>query len=199
LVKENAWKGTLSLRLALLAILTALTTVLTMVISIPIPATQGYINLGDVGVFLSGLILGPFGGIAGGVGSALADYALGYINYVPITFIVKGLQGTISGIIFGVWKPFKRFEMRMLLALLVGSVVMVLGYFIAETVIYGVAAAVLEVPGNIFQVTFGSIVSAIAFLSITRVLGIKANHGISSSYTRWLSPTAMIVGLKAPI
>jgi uncharacterized membrane protein len=100
LIKGNDWTTSLSIRLASLAILTALTTVLTMVVSIPIPATQGYINLGDAGVLFAGLLLGPLGGIAGGVGSALADYALGYIHYIPITFFVKGFEGAVTGTIF---------------------------------------------------------------------------------------------------
>ena len=65
LIEENTWRTRLSIRLALLAILTAMTTVLTMTISIPVPATQGYINLGDACVLLAGLLLGPLGGIAG--------------------------------------------------------------------------------------------------------------------------------------
>ena len=56
------------------ALMAAMACVATMVIKIPIPATGGYINLGDCIVLLSGIILGPvYGGIAAGLGSALAD------------------------------------------------------------------------------------------------------------------------------
>ncbi|MFX1474714.1 MAG: ECF transporter S component [Promethearchaeota archaeon] len=157
-------------RLALLAVLTALTTVLTMLISIPVAATQGYINLGDAGVFLAGLLLGPIGGIAGGAGSALADWALGYITWVPITFVVKGLEGTVTGIVFYALQPYWRTVPRLLLALILGSFVMVAGYLFVESLMYGVAAAAVEIPGNIFQVAFGSIMSTIVYFAIDRML-----------------------------
>jgi uncharacterized membrane protein len=159
-----------SIRIALFAILTALTAVLTVIIEIPVPATQGYINLGDVGVLLAGLLLGPFGGLAGGFGSALADVALGYYLYAPITFVVKGLEGTIAGLIVWTLKPFDRFEGRVVVAVLLGSCVMVFGYYIAEAVLFGATAALVEVPGNMFQVVFGSIVAVSAFLAIIRGL-----------------------------
>jgi uncharacterized membrane protein len=191
--EETEWRNRISVRLALLAILTALTAVFTMVVSIPIPATQGYINLGDVGVFLSGLLLGPLGGFASGIGSALADYGLGYIHYVPITFIVKGLQGAMTGTIFTRGKSYRRIEARLLVALLTGSIVMVSGYFIAETLLYGWAAAALEVPGNLFQVIFGSCVSAVAFLSINRAFRLTDQKNSTFRNARWFGPKAMIV------
>ncbi len=159
-----------SVRLALLAVLTALTAVLTMLIVIPIVATEGYINLGDVGVFLAGLLLGPVGGIAGGIGSALADWALGYMTYVPITFVVKGLEGAVTGTVFYALKPHWRTVPRLLLALILGSIVMVSGYYLAESLMYGAAAAALEIPGNIFQVAFGSIMSTIVYFAVDKML-----------------------------
>lgn len=57
-----------------LAMLIALTTVMTMVIHIPTIGTNGYLNLGDMVVFLSAMMLGRKGGfIVGGLGSSLAD------------------------------------------------------------------------------------------------------------------------------
>ncbi len=44
--------------LTLLALLIALTTVATIIIQIPIPTTQGYINVGDAMVFTSALLFG---------------------------------------------------------------------------------------------------------------------------------------------
>ncbi|MDX9762690.1 MAG: ECF transporter S component, partial [Desulfomonilia bacterium] len=59
---------------ALLALFIALVAVSTMIIRIPVPQTNGYMNLGDSMVLLAALFFGPVGGfIAGGIGSALAD------------------------------------------------------------------------------------------------------------------------------
>ena len=82
-----------SLSISTIGIFAALICVLTMVIVIPIPATQGFINIGDAGVMIAGLLLGPvIGGLAGGIGSALADIFLGYTIYAPATLIIKGLD-----------------------------------------------------------------------------------------------------------
>ena len=60
-------------RLVLAALCAALTFVATNIIHVPIPATDGYINLGDCVVLLGAFLLGPvYGAAAGGVGNAVA-------------------------------------------------------------------------------------------------------------------------------
>ena len=87
-----------TLRLVMAALLTAMTCVATMVIKIPITATGGYINLGDCIVLLSGILLGPlYGGLAAGIGSALADLFSGYVAFAPATFLIKGIMAVIVG------------------------------------------------------------------------------------------------------
>lgn len=83
--KEADFMKSFTLKKMLLAALfAALACVATMVISFPIPATQGYINMGDCMVLMSGWILGGlYGALAGGIGSALADLLLGYTVYAP--------------------------------------------------------------------------------------------------------------------
>mgnify|MGYP002565466613 CR=1 FL=1 len=72
-------------KLVLAALLAALVCVATMVVQIPSPM-QGYVNLGDCFVLLSGWLLGPwYGFAAGGIGSMLADIFLGYGHYAPGT------------------------------------------------------------------------------------------------------------------
>ena len=53
-------------RLILAALFAALTCAATMLIHIPMPATNGYINLGDCVVLLSAFFLGPVYGMAAG-------------------------------------------------------------------------------------------------------------------------------------
>ena len=61
-------------RLVLCAMFAALTCVATMVIQVPSPATNGYINLGDCFVLLGAWVLGPaYGFAAGGVGFRSGD------------------------------------------------------------------------------------------------------------------------------
>jgi uncharacterized membrane protein len=143
-----------------LAILTALTTVGTLVFRIPIPATEGYFNLGDVFVMISGFLLGPVGGfIAGGVGSAMADI-IGYPLYAPLTFVVKGCEGLLVGLFSFRTKEASRISGWDIIGILFGAAAMLLGYFLGEAYLfeYGVEAAFIEmVPANILQVAAGAI------------------------------------------
>lgn len=152
--------------LTLTALMIALTTVATMVIRIPVPATQGYINLGDSMVYVAALLFGPITGLlAGGIGSALADLLGGYSQFAPYTLVIKGLEGLIVGLL--AWRLIKQLAptagsvLAAGLAIGVGGVVMVAGYFVAEAFLLklGVQAAAAEVPGNIFQVVGGLVVA----------------------------------------
>ena len=146
------------------AVLIALTTVMTMVIHIPTIGTEGYLNLGDMVVFLAAIILGKKGGfIVGGFGSAMADLLLGYTHYVPITFIVKGLEGFIAGSLLetevGQRKP--------IVATAIGGIFMAFGYFIPEIFMYG-RAAIASIPGNIMQGLLGAVASVVLYTALKR-------------------------------
>ena len=85
------------LKLAYTALFSALTLVATYSFVINIPSTGGYFNLGEIIIYVSALVFGPFvGGIAGGVGSAISD-ALVAPQFAPGTLVIKGLEGAIVG------------------------------------------------------------------------------------------------------
>ena len=82
------------------AVLAALSCVATMVVQIPSPM-NGYVNLGDCFVLLSGWLLGPwYGAAAAGIGSMLVDLLSGYGHYVPGTLIIKGIDALVAALIF---------------------------------------------------------------------------------------------------
>ena len=86
------------------AVLAALSCVATMVVQIPSPM-NGYVNLGDCFVLLSGWLLGPWwGAAAGGIGSMLADLLLGYGHYAPGTLIIKGAMALVAALVFKAFK-----------------------------------------------------------------------------------------------
>ncbi len=150
-----------AVNLALLAIMTALTTVMTLVIQIPYPGTSGYFNLGDTMVMLGGLLLGPIGGFfVGGIGSAVADVASGYTFYAPITLIVKGFEGMAVGYLGSQAREHVRLNVRDVIAVFVGAVIMLTGYFIAQVILFDVAVAIGElVTVNLAQVVIGGAVT----------------------------------------
>ncbi|MHA2116880.1 MAG: ECF transporter S component [Candidatus Thorarchaeota archaeon] len=159
-----------TLFIAMLAVFTALTTIATVVFIIPFPSTQGYFNLGDMFVMLSGLLLGPVGGfIAGGVGSALGDVLLGFPAFVPITLLAKGFEGFLVGLLSARTLPTKRVGWWDIIGLVLGSMAMLMGYLLGEVLILGLAfgVAIIElltinsvqvIMGSIFTITIGPFV-----------------------------------------
>ncbi len=148
--------------ISLLAILTALTTVATIVLIVPFPTTAGYFNLGDVLVMVSGFLLGPIGGfIAGGGGSAIADLIVAP-QYAPITFIAKGMEGMLVGLLSAKTAKEVRLSIWDILGVLLASIAMMLGYLLGEVYLleYSFGAALAElITVNSIQVTVGSIVT----------------------------------------
>lgn len=155
----------LSIRnLVLAGLLAALVLIGTMLVEIPAP-TRGYIHLGDSIVYLCGILLGPLtGGISAAIGSTLADLFSGFAVYAPATFVIKFLDAALVGSLYSTLS--KKSDTLLgnigafTMAVLVGGIVMVGGYLLFETVLYGFAVAVLNVPFNITQAVGGGILAA---------------------------------------
>ena len=145
-------------QVALTAAMTAVTAVVTMITGsfVPFPATGGYLNLGDSMVMLSGLLFGAsLGGFAGGVGSALSDILLGYGYFAPLTLLIKGTEGYLVGLI-GNSKSIS----RKVAGVVTGAITMLAGYFLVETPLKGMGAALGELVAiNSIQVTVGAVVA----------------------------------------
>jgi len=157
-----------SLSLSMIGIFGAFTCVVTIVIAFPIPATNGFINIGDAVVMITGLLFGPIiGGIAGGIGSSLADLFLGYAIYAPATLVIKGLEGFFVGLIANPKKNYK-WNYRDYIAVIVGGFIMIIGYFLYELMIYGLPSALYEfILNSIIQFGLGSIL-ALTFIFAAR-------------------------------
>jgi len=143
-------------KLVLSALMAALVYVATSIIQIPSPV-NGYVNLGDCFVLLSGWLLGPwYGAAAAGIGSMLVDLLSGYGHYVPGTLIIKGLDALAAALIFRAATKKGLSASSVLLGQIAGGVVaeviMVLGYFAYASMILGKGlAAAASIPGNIVQ------------------------------------------------
>lgn len=156
----------------------ALICVATMLIHIPTPGTNGYVNLGD-GFILMGAFILPAGyaAAAAGIGSMLADILSGYMSYAPGTLIIKGLVGLIAALMFA--RIQKKNSVRSILAAAAAELWMVLGYFLYEAVFlsYGLGA-LASVPANIGQ----GVVGVVAAMVLTPIL--IHSHGISAMIRR---------------
>lgn len=157
-------KETKKLRTMILTgLIMSLIMVLTFATKIPVPATQGYIHLGDCMIFMGVIILGrKYGTIAAAFGSALADIVGGYAFYAPVTFLVKGAMAFLLAT-FLKWALEKGKAHSMILAgcgMVIAGTVMVAGYYVAETIMYGSFITPLTaVPMNILQFVVGIVIS----------------------------------------
>ena len=138
--------------LTITALGTALVYVFTAFINIrlPIAAAGGLIHLGNVPLFIFAILFGKkTGAIAGGVGMGLFDLLSGWTLWAPFTFVIVGLMGFVVGWITEKKKGYGWYVVAMLAA----CVIKIVGYYIAEGIIYGNwVSPVLSIPGNLVQI-----------------------------------------------
>ncbi|HDJ26955.1 MAG TPA: hypothetical protein ENF35_01395 [Aciduliprofundum sp.] len=201
------------------SVFTVLVFAATAVIAVYQPFTGGYVNLGESMIYLAALISGPLvAGLAGGVGAALADLALGYAIFAPGTLVIKMAEGIVVGhlarrggmapvaaaiyaalflsisylswgsshtisvvslilapaVAAAVLLASRREGWDRLPSLLVGGLVMVLGYFLYEFFLSNPLqgrpriGALWEVPGNMIQVLVGAAIAVPVYAFLKR-------------------------------
>jgi uncharacterized membrane protein len=144
-------------RLTTAGVLAAAIVLLTTLVSLPIPGGIGYVNLGDAGVLLAGMLLGGgWGALCAGAASALSDILLGYGVYAPATFLIKGAVALAAGLLFAKTDKKIRYVALYLAALLVP-----IGYFLYETMLYGVTSAIPNIVFNTVQCVVGAVVATV--------------------------------------
>ena len=164
-VKKVLWLKKNSVqKLTTVGVMAALVFVMTYVPKVPVPVTGGYVHLGDGAIFLATLLLGPLGIPAAAIGSGLSDLFGGYIVYLVPTVIIKGLVAFVA------WKLYRENSwIRTLLAFVVAELVMVLGYFAFESVLYGMAAAWAAVGPNMMQGLAGVVLGMVCKAALPRL------------------------------
>jgi len=162
-------------KLAFAGLCTALILIATWLIKIPL--AFGYANLGDAIIFASAALLGPVAGAAAAVGSLLADILAGYASYALITFVIKGAMGLIAGFcLHSMFKNnrsanpvFRNSLLRNAIVFSLCEVLMVVGYFFFEMVMYGAAAAASTLLPNLLQGVVGIVLGCVAVPAVGRL------------------------------
>lgn len=129
---------------------------------VPIGVNGGYIHFGDTLIYLAAALLPtPYALVAAAIGGGMADLLTAPV-WAPATIIIKML----------ITVPFtskkgKMLNVRNSVALVIGCAITVLGYFIAETVMFGQwKVAVLSMPQNLVQ----AVGSAVFFIILSFAL-----------------------------
>lgn len=155
--------------LVLTGLVAALVFAATSFFKIPTIATQGYVHLGDAVVLIGVIILGRArGSLAAAMGSAMSDIIGGYVYWAPWTFLIKGMMALIFSLASGrddqielrAEKPASL--ARAIFAGAASGAFMVLGYYLAASIMYGnMLTPLSSVPWNIAQAVSACLISAV--------------------------------------
>lgn len=158
-------------KLAIASLLMALTIIATIIITIPIPATNGYIHLGDVMVLVSSTILGPvFGGLVGGIGSAMADLIKGYPHWIIFTLIIKTVEGMVFGYFVKKNNSSSKLNLSMIIGIILSILIMVVGYYFASVILTGnFISPLTSVPANLIQGIAGGVLYTILYSKLNEI------------------------------
>ena len=172
------------------ALFAALIFAATFVIKIPIPVSGGYVHPGDSFVMMAGMLLGPVcGTLAAAVGSLLSDVIGGYVIYAPATAVIKGLialccyfalhaferKNSSSHISYknGDSSYVTKYKTNRILAITVCGIIDILfvvgGYFIYESLMFGVSAAIVSVIPNTMQGAFALVLTFILYPRLNQI------------------------------
>lgn len=125
-------------------------------VRLPLMGQGGLIHLGNVPLFIVAIVYGrKIGALAGGFGMGLFDLLSGWTLWAPFTFVIVGLMGYTIGLITEkkdglVWYG---------IAMAAACVIKVIGYYIAEGLIYGNwIVPVASIPGNLVQIAVAALI-----------------------------------------
>jgi len=149
------------------AIFTAIIMLCTMLIKFSTGLGEGYIHFGDCFIYLTACILPfPYCLVASALGGALADILGGYIVWAIPTAIIKTLISLPFVLVCKNNKSNKILYKKVVFMLFVSGTISILGYFVAECILYSVASATLSIIGNTIQ----AVTSGFLFIIIATAL-----------------------------
>ena len=144
-------------RFTVIAMLLAMTIVLSS-FSIPVPGGHLYFN--DLVIVTAALMLNPVEAfIVGGLGAFLGDLFF-YPTPMFVSLVTHGLQAVVISLLIS--KKEHPTLKDYVVAVTIGATIMVVGYTIGRSFIYATPkAAMLKLPFQIVQASFGAIMAVI--------------------------------------
>ena len=148
--------------LTITAAFVALTYIFTAFINVKLP----------IGAILFGK---KTGAIAGGIGMGLFDLLSGWTLWAPFTLIIVGIMGFTVG---KLTEDHRHQNMKWyVIAIAAACVIKVVGYYLAEVIIYGnPLAPVSSIPGNLVQIGVAAVIVLIVITPLNlaaRKTGLK--------------------------
>jgi len=177
LQKDNI-RSKMSVReLTITALFIAIVYVFTAFINVrlPISVNGGLIHLGNVPLFIASIIFGKRTGMfAGGIGMGLFDLLSGWTLWAPFTLVIVGLMGYVVGVVTENRKRIGWYILAMVLA----CVIKIVGYYIAEAIIYGNwIVPITSVPGNLIQIGLAAVITIVIIKPLKLAADKTVLHG----------------------
>lgn len=125
-----------------------------------IPVPGGHLYLCDAIICIAAMLLDPLAAFAvGGIGSFLGDFIF-YPAPMFVSLVVHGLQAVVISLIVRGYKGGKPRFARSLIAVLIGAVIMVIGYTLGKIYVYSTYEyAMMKLPYEIAQALLGVVIS----------------------------------------
>lgn len=144
--------------LTMTALLMAMNVVMSS-FSIPVPG--GHLYLNDMVICTAAILLDPLGAfMVGGVGAFLGDLFF-YPAPMFVSLVTHGLQA-VAVCLISHWGDGEKRGGRTCIGLLAGVLINVVGYSIGRSFVYATPeAALLKLPFQIFQASFGAVVAGL--------------------------------------
>lgn len=133
---------------------------------IPIGA-GGYIHIGDALIYITALLMGgPWAFLSAAIGAAVADIVSGFAVYAIPSMIIKMLIAVPFALVSK--KEEKLLSARTALLTIPSGAVTILGYFIADLILYREGAVADLIP-NLIQAVGSGIVFIVLALALDKV------------------------------
>ncbi len=158
------------LKITYTAIFTAIILLATTVIKFSTGMGEGYIHFGDCFIYLSACLLPfPYCLIAGALGGALADILSGFAIWAIPSAIIKMLIAMPFALMCKKNKSNKILNKKTAFMPIISGIFTILGYFVAECILYSVASATLSLIGNTVQAVASGILFYIVATALDKI------------------------------
>lgn len=157
------------LNIAYTAVFSAIIMLFTALIKISTGLGEGYIHLGDSVIYLCACVLPfPYCIIAAALGGALADVLAGFAIWSVPTAIIKMLIALPFALVCKKNNSNRILNKKTSLMPAMSGIISIVGYFVAECILYSVASATLSIFGNIIQAMGSAIVFYIMAIALDK-------------------------------
>lgn len=152
------------------AIFTAVILLSTLLIKFSTGLGEGYIHFGDCFIYLTACLLPfPYCIIAGALGGALADILGSFAIWSIPTLVIKSLIALPFALVCKKNNSNKILNKKTAIMPIISGIISILGYFVAECILYSVASATLSIIGNTIQAVASGILFYITATALDKI------------------------------